>query len=64
TRQWFKPLSNSLSQLKLTGMIISVHFNGLQLLDREFILWRVWQLPDKGASYELKPTDNYNFSPF
>ncbi len=41
TRQWLKPLPHSSSQLKLTGIRISVHFNGLELLDRELILCRV-----------------------
>ncbi|MCP2730427.1 hypothetical protein [Limnofasciculus baicalensis] len=35
-----------------------VHFNGLKLLDREFILWRVFRLIEIGASYRLKPTES------
>ena len=40
-RQGLKPLANSESPLKWTGKAFLVHFSGLLLLAREFILWRV-----------------------
>ncbi|MCP2730342.1 hypothetical protein [Limnofasciculus baicalensis] len=53
-RQWLKPLSHRSSQLKLTGIIMRVHFNGLKLLAVELILRRVLLFTDDGASCELK----------
>ncbi len=43
-RRGINSTANSPSPLKWTVNLISVHFNGLSLLARELILWRLWTM--------------------